>query len=257
MRFAARRRSMPTPCDASARTQPAILQEFEALMLTVEAKWLAQEIERLKPQRISPMLNVGSQSAEFRTHKQPWIDQFIFRPLRRQGVVVQHLDLQDVTGVDIVGDLTDTGFQRTLAEMKFRSIMCCNLLEHVSSRQEIADIIASIVSPGGYVFVTCPYQFPYHPDPIDTMYRPSTGELAALFKGTRIVRQENLACGTMAGYVWKRVRTSRLELVRGLWHRPTLPRGCEERGGSLLRFVPWFFRSFRQSCLVLQKLTGP
>jgi hypothetical protein len=64
--------------------------------------------------------------------------------------------------------------------------MCCNLLEHVSDRMIISEAILSILKPGGYLIATVPYRFPYHEDPIDTMYRPTVAEVAALFPGTSV-----------------------------------------------------------------------
>jgi hypothetical protein len=83
--------------------------------------------------------------------------------------------------------------------------MCCNLLEHVVDRVMIRDVLLSILKPGGYLIATVPYRFPYHEDPIDTMYRPTVAEVAALFPGTSvhkaaIVRASRFACDMQGSY---------------------------------------------------------
>ncbi|OBQ33891.1 MAG: hypothetical protein AN485_17485, partial [Anabaena sp. MDT14b] len=47
----------------------------------------------------------------------------------------------------------------------------------------------------GYIFVTVPYKYPYHRDPIDTMFRPDIQELSSLFPDFKIVNGEILAGG--------------------------------------------------------------
>lgn len=76
-------------------------------MLFDEARWFGQRIAEMEPGDIFPMLNVGSSTEEFRTKKQPWIDQFIFKPIREKGYKVVHTDIKKDVGVDLVGDLTD------------------------------------------------------------------------------------------------------------------------------------------------------
>ena len=64
--------------------------------------------------------------------------------------------------------------------------MCCNLLEHVSDRVIVRDAILSILKPRGFIIATVSYRFPYHADPIDTMYRPTVKELIRLFPSTSV-----------------------------------------------------------------------
>ena len=41
--------------------------------------------------------------------------------------------------------------------------------------------------PGSLVFVTVPFSYPYHRDPIDTMYRPSPFRVGESYRG--VVRE--------------------------------------------------------------------
>ena len=101
-------------------------------MLEIEARWGGDVFKGFNLSQISPMLNIGSATLEFRQQIQPWIDELIFAPLRERGVEVHHLDMQEGDGIDLRGDLNDKDFLLRLSENRYRSILCCNLLEHVA-----------------------------------------------------------------------------------------------------------------------------
>jgi hypothetical protein len=235
-------------------------------MLLQEAKWFARQIAGMDDASIFPMLNIGSHTEEFRRKQQPWIDKYIFGPARARGQVVKHSDIRAALGVDIVGDLADPAFLDQLHAMRFRSVFCSNLLEHVENREEIGRVLAGIVPTGAYLFVSCPHEFPYHPDPIDTMYRPGPAELASLFPGTCIRREEVLPCGTLVGYIAGRISGSPLAFARSLFRNgaePSKRSRLLERGDDAKRrepsrvrvLAPYLFKGFRETCLVLQKVS--
>lgn len=154
-------------------------------MISAEARWVGAALAKLPDEQLFPLLNVGSQDAAFREQRQPWIDAHVFAPLRTRGGKVVHLDLAPGDGVDITGDLLDPTVRAQLRG--FRSVLCANVLEHVPDRERFAAALVDITAPGGYLIVTVPRQFPYHPDPIDTMFRPSIEELAALFPTLEVI----------------------------------------------------------------------
>ena len=125
--------------------------------------------------------------SEFRTRTQPYIDKNVFAPLRARGGKVIHLDMKDAPGVDLVGNLLDADFLAKLETMHIRSVLVSNLLEHVTNPQEICDVLIAILPSGGYVVATGPHQYPYHLDPIDTMFRPTIAEMHAYFPHTTII----------------------------------------------------------------------
>jgi hypothetical protein len=60
------------------------------------------------------------------------------------------------------------------------------MLEHLTiAPEEAACHLLDLCEPGGFLLVTVPRTFRYHPDPIDNLYRPSADELADLF-GSRV-----------------------------------------------------------------------
>ncbi|MBI4319141.1 MAG: methyltransferase type 11 [Chloroflexi bacterium] len=215
-------------------------------MLIAEAKWFGREVRCMDPVAIFPMCNVGSASEDYRRRIQPWIDDWIFRPAREKRLPVRHVDLADAQGVDIVGDLTDHGFLEKLSEMQFKSVFCSNLLEHVGNREEVCRTLTSIVCVGGYLFISCPFRFPFHPDPVDTLFRPDINELASMFPGTSIYRGEVVRCGTYADYI------SRLKLIRMLL-RTFVPLYKPHEWSQTARLLPWLLNNFQATCLILRK----
>lgn len=155
-------------------------------MMIRESRWLGEQLQQLPDGDLGPLLDVGSQTEEFRTTTQPHIDEHIFRPLRQRGVDVVHLDLQDAPGVDMVGDLCDPAFLEKLKASRFRSVMLSNILEHVSNPEDVAAAALEVVPSGGYLIISGPHCYPYHPEPIDTMFRPTVQEAHHMFPGTEI-----------------------------------------------------------------------
>ncbi len=217
-------------------------------MLTAEARWIGRILSQLDAEKVSPLLNVGSATAAFREQVQPFIDREIFAPLRNRDVVVDHLDVQEGEGIDLRGDLTDDSFVAGLDGRGYQALLCCNLLEHVPDPGAICAKLERLVPVGGYLIITVPNRFPYHPDPIDTMFRPDVAGLAPLFPHCRVIQGEVLECGTGWDYV---DRDPRALLVK-VKHRLS---GMREHGGvkGSASFLPWLFRQFRQTCALFQR----
>ena len=153
-------------------------------MLFEEAKFIGDVMYKLRPEDVFPLCNLGSSDEELAKKRQPWIDEFIFKPAREKGYKVVNVDIKEHKGVDLVGDVTDPKFMKTLKKMGFKSVICSNLLEHVpeKNREDICDSLIELIPKEGYFFISGPYKFPYHPDPIDTMFRPNIEEMASLFQ---------------------------------------------------------------------------
>lgn len=233
-------------------------------MLPKEARWFVKQAARLGDEALFPMLNVGSHTAEFRAKTQPWIDAELFGPFAARGREVVHTDIQAAIGVDLVGDLTDPAFQADLKSRRFRSVLCNNLLEHVENPERICRALGEAVTPGGLILLSVPHRFPYHADPIDTMFRPSPEELAKLFPNAEPVIGEKLRCGNLTTYAAMRLARNAGAAIRTLGERLTGRTGADraterqrdeklnERSGGVLRFVPWLVRPFVITCLVLR-----
>ncbi len=217
-------------------------------MLIEEAKWFGDQIDAMDPDDVFPMLNIGSSTERFRKVDQPWIDEYIFKPAREKGEQVIHMDMKAARGVDVIGDLNNPDFLQELAVMKFKSVFCSNLFEHLTNRKEIAKIMTSLIPDGGYVFISCPYKYPYHADPIDTGFRPEIEELAGLFPETEIYSAEKVTCGNYKEYITSSPKKLAKTVIRLMvpFHKPAV-------WYSHVRHLPWMFKNFQASCIVSRK----
>ncbi len=155
-----------------------------------EAARMAELIGNLALPAGAVCLNIGSSTERFRTHSQPHIDQLLFSPLRRSGVKVIHCDMKPDPGVDLVGDVFDPAFQEKLRAVGAQLLICSNLLEHLADPKAFAAACASLLPPDGAALFTVPSRYPFSPNPIDTMFRPTPMQLAELFPGWTVVGAE-------------------------------------------------------------------
>ena len=213
-------------------------------MLKEEAIWIGDTLSKIPDQALFPLLNLGSSSGEFRSTRQPWIDQHIFAPIEARGGEVIHTDLQDVDGVDITGDLMNPEFRAELRALKPRAFMCCNLLEHLTDPDPFSRAISETAPPGAYIVASCPSSYPYHPNPIDTLFRPNLNALAEMFPDTTLVHASEVVGHTFAKEILERPQ----KLLRVLlpFYRPKAWLGVVHR-------FKWLLSPYKVSCVVLQK----
>jgi SAM-dependent methyltransferase len=219
-------------------------------MVEAEALWLRFALDGFPSERLSPMLNLGSSSAETREAVQPWIAHQVLHPLHIRGVEVVHVDLRELPGVDVQADLTDPRDVERLKGFRARAVLCCNLLEHVTEPDRLARHCLELLGPGGLLFVTVPFSYPHHRDPIDTMYRPSPGELAELLADARQLEAAILDTG--ASY---RDAVSRRPwlLLRHVWRFPVPFLSFEQWKRSMARLY-WLAAEYRITCAVFEKM---
>ena len=219
-------------------------------MFEAEACWLRAALDRLEPERLSPLLNLGSSSAEFRERTQPWTEEQLFRPLRARGIDVVHVDMRDAPGIDVRADLTDPADLAELRALGASALLCCNLLEHVAFPDRLARHCLEILPSGGLAFVTVPYSYPFHRDPIDTMYRPSPAELAVLFAGARMLDAAIIGAGMSYR---DDVRRRPWILLRHVVRFPAPFVSFEKWKRSMAKLY-WLAAEYRITCAVFEKL---
>jgi len=160
-------------------------------MLLEESVWIGARLASLPDEQLFPLLNVGSSTAHFRSVTQSHIEREIFAPLAARGGQVIHVDIKAAEGVDIVGDLTDTTFiTRIRQTVRPRALIVSNLLEHVPDAAATANRLLKLLPGGGLLVVSGPHSYPYHPDPIDTRFRPALADVHALFPRTHMLEGE-------------------------------------------------------------------
>ena len=213
-----------------------------------EAQWVG---EKLRGINCRVVLNLGSGSKRFREVSKPYIDREIFEPLARAGARVVHSDLKAGEGVDIGGDLFDAVVQARLRELRADAIVACNIMEHLPKdyRERFPAVLDSLLPPGGTLVVTVPYSYPYHADPIDTLYRPSPQDLCACFPryevlDARTISSESYGDEFVAGGAFRMVRKVL---------RMAFPFVRPKRWLSHAHRFLWLFRPYRLTGVVLRK----
>lgn len=225
-------------------------------MLLEESVWIGKELKRIsKPgERI---LNIGSSNLQLRKVIQPHIHDNVFKPLESLNIDVIHTDIKADEGVDLVGDLTSEEFNNQLKKLDVNCLLCSNLLEHIVQKQTIIDAMDAIISSGGYCLITVPHNYPYHMDPIDTMYRPTPRELAQLFPNYNIVKEECVsavrmtASGKQKNYF--QMLSNDPKLMLRLFTRSLFPFYKYKSWKILIGDLSSMFKDFQVSCVLLQK----
>ena len=221
-------------------------------MLPAEAKVIGDLLAQLPLEEVSPCLNLGSSTAEFRKVRQPYITDDLTAPNERRGLRFIHADMKQEPGVDVAGDIFDPEYRANLAALRPASLLCCNMFEHVIDRPQLAKICQQIVRPGGYVIVSVPYSFPYHIDPIDTYFRPTPTELSLLFPDSEIVDAKIVVDGTF----WQELQQQSLAgraliLLKTILHIP-LPFIRWEVWKCKMHRLLWLFRPYRVSVILMR-----
>jgi hypothetical protein len=231
------------------RVNPNHLKRIGSSVFEVEAAWIAKVLGNLPLEQVSPCLDIGSSDMAYRTQTQPWIAQQVFEPLERRGVKIIHTDLKQSPGVDLVADLmSDPDFDRIRA-VQPKTVLCCNILEHVVDRSAFARRLTHLVPADGNLILTVPRSYPYHEDPIDTGYRPTPQELASLFPDFRIVEGHEFEAGSYRDQIAVApVRRLARHVIRLL-----LPFVNYNGWRQSAERITYLFRPYRVSCLLLSK----
>lgn len=220
-----------------------------------EARWIqacvAQHVPAAAPQTELIALNLGCGTRQSREISKPYIDQLTLAPLRANGYRVVNSDLMQGDGIDLSGDLFDPAFQSRLHALQPRLVMFCNVFEHlpIPLRAKAPDALRRILAPGGLLLITAPRSYPYHADPIDTLYRPTPQQLVALFAGlevidARVLDSESYGDELRRGSLWRRLR----RVLRLLF-----PFVRPKRWLSHAHRFFWLWRPYQHSCVLLRK----
>jgi SAM-dependent methyltransferase len=220
-------------------------------MRDMEARRISGLIKGLGLGEGAVCLNIGSSTRHFREVAQPHITKDLIEPIEASGIRVLHCDIKADIGVDLVGDVLDPKFQQAMSRKNADIILCCNVLEHLVDPRGFATACGNLLRSGGYMVVSVPLSYPFHPDPIDTMLRPTPAELGAFFPGWSVVAGEVLTTDTFLDEILRKDGGARILLKHVLkvlvpFYRP---RQWWPKAHRLL----WLFRPYKSSLVVLQK----
>jgi hypothetical protein len=134
--------------------------------------------------KIGSVINLGSGDIRKLKKDKPWVFKHVFDPLTKKSLVI-HADIDSFNGACQICNLTKSNaldFINTTP--KPRLFILANVLEHVPKKSVkiILNKIFKAMNKGDFFLITAPYSYPYHPDPIDSMYRPEPKAIAGLIK---------------------------------------------------------------------------
>jgi SAM-dependent methyltransferase len=218
-----------------------------------EARWLeARYRELLDAACEAPVaLNLGCGTRKSREVSKPYIQSMTIAPLTALGYRVVHSDLMQADGVELQGDIFDPAFQLRLATLQPRIVLFCNVLEHlpVKLRDQVPEIFNRILAPGGRAFITVPHSYPYHADPLDTMYRPSPKEVARSFSSFELEAAEVIDSQSYGDEFFAASPGRRIRKVLRLLFPFVRPK----RWLSHAHRFMWLTKPYRHTCVVLRK----
>jgi len=120
--------------------------------------WVKKNLELIRPD----VLEIGSKFYSEET----FID---YRKLcNDHNINYLGADLSEGQNVDLVIDFTaHISLIKKKLSKKYRTILCCSVLEHVKDIFKFADNVTEIVESGGIIFISVPFTWEYHGYPND------------------------------------------------------------------------------------------
>ncbi len=83
---------------------------------------------------------------------------------RRLGPEVKNVDKFQYEGVDILSDIED---MQPFGDASVARIVCDNVLEHLPHPYKAVSELKRILKPGGFLYISTPFYYPFHPSPSD------------------------------------------------------------------------------------------
>jgi hypothetical protein len=166
-------------------------------MLPKEAKWINTIINKYLLGVDGEVINLGSSTLDFISYNQPFIKDLVLDPLLR-NFQVTNVDIKSDPNVQLVANFLTEAGQTLIKEKGAKVFLVSNLLEHIPNAIEGIEKVKKLMEPKTYLILTGPKSFPYHPDPIDNMFRPSISEIRGYFeKEFEIVKLDLIRNGTV------------------------------------------------------------
>lgn len=185
-------------------------------MLPIESKWLNKHMLPLLKDGGS-ILNIGASTKKYVMEIEPHIYKNILEPITKKEISFINVDIKNAEGVDIVADILNEDDREKIKNNNYQNILCSNVLEHVSNIRAFCEALNKLLPYDGNLIVTVPCRYPYHEDPIDTMFRPTLDKLTEFFPQLKLVFGEIVDCGTVKEYEkYKRKINPKVEYIMGI-----------------------------------------
>lgn len=222
-------------------------------MRHLESVVVRQLLQTINPENFPKYcINIGAGDVTSLRKTKPWVHANVFDILTQGGCSVLHTDLFEFANIDKQIDLSQSTcleFTKTLPSN--RIFLCTNVLEHLTqkTRANAVEVITQALLPGDFLLISVPYRYPYHPDPIDTMFRPAPEELQALFDlqwlNTSVIEAGSFAEDLKGMAPLKRMR----KLAKPLW-----PLQTPENYRSNIHRLLYIFKPYQISLVFGKKI---
>lgn len=218
-------------------------------MLIQESYWFKATIEKyINPGSL--VIIIGSSTKTFREKIQPHIYENIYRPLEIKKCKIINVDLKKDEGVDLSGDITDPVFLSQLRNIEADVVICSNLLEHILKRKDFIDSLSALIKENGKLIVSVPRSYPYHSDPIDTLYRPNIEQLSKEFIDFQLIEGEIVKSGKIYNTWYGSYPRNR----RILQYLQDCLRAILKFNREKLNLYKWLFLDISVTCCIYFKL---
>ena len=222
-------------------------------MRVEEAVAIGRILSNYRDEDLTPLLNIGASTRDFREEEQPHIAREIFEPLGVRGIRCIHTDLKPLEGVDLSGDFLDPSFRAKLKELAPKCILCTNVLEHVEDIARFVSAVEEICPAGAVLIVTVPRSYPYHSDPIDNGFRPCPEELARRFSRSDLVLGETIQSTSYLSDLQKLSLAQRFIFVLKTPIRVLVPFYKPKKWLERVHRLFWLWRPYSVSLVVLKR----
>jgi hypothetical protein len=217
----------------------------------IESEWIRGVLAGVDLPAGASVLDIGSQTLDYRTREQPYVDANVIAPLRERGWKVTHADAKRDEGVDVVLDVTSTDPDPlTVLGRTFDLVICAGMLPNVEDYATAIRNVAALVGERGWLVATVTERYRLEPDPIDNGWRPTPEQVAEAFSaadpGLEMVRRQSLRISAPRYYKGWLSRPSRMPVMGGRWWVPWP--GFTDRFRRLIPPLNW-----RQGCVLMRR----
>ena len=220
-------------------------------MYVRESEWIRDVLTGVDLPAGAGVADIGSQTLDYRTREQPYVDANVIAPLRERGFEVTHADAKDADGVDVVLDVTATDpAPLDVLGRTYDLVICAGLLPNVDDYETAIRNVAALVESPGWLLVTVTERYRLEPDPIDNKWRPNPAQVAAAFRaadpGLESIEEKSLRISDARYYKDWISRPSYMPVFGGRWWFPWP--GFTDR---LRMHVPRL--NWRQGCVLMKR----
>lgn len=217
-------------------------------MFFEESLWINKTLKKLKLDKRKLVLNIGSSSLAYNKSIKNYIWRNIYSFLKSKNIRLINCDIKKAEGIDEVIDLNIKSSKATIKKYNPYVVLCCNILEHLENPKRLAKEISFSINPGSYVIVTCPYKYPYHPDPIDNLLRPTPLQLFRLFENFDLVEKKIIKT-----FTFKKFLISDKMIFLKYFIRLLIPFYKPRSWFSQFIKLFWLSKTFKVSCILIKK----